>query len=98
MSGAQTAGAELEPRPAGAPPGTVGSIPCESDECAPLPVAPEDPTVGTLVPGAGNPPVHFPPKQCPKGKRRVSRKGKVACVATTKQRRHKHPHRKRKPK
>ncbi len=81
MNGPQSLGAEFEPRPAGAPPGTVGSIPCESDECAPLPVAPEDPTVGSLVPGSSNPAVHFPPKQCPKGKRRVGRKGKIVCLA-----------------
>ncbi len=95
IGAAQAVGAEFEPRPAGAPPGTVGSIPCESDDCAPLPVAPEDPTISTLVPGAGNPPVHFPPKHCPKGTRRVTRKGKVACVAA-KPHHHKdkHPHRK----
>lgn len=98
LAGERSLSADFEPRPAGAPPATVGSIPCESDECAPLPVAPEDPTVGSLVPGASNPPVHFPPKRCPKGKRRVTRKGKVACVAPKRQRhkkkqaRHKHPH------
>jgi Divergent InlB B-repeat domain len=96
MSAARSLGAEFDPRPAAAPPGTVGSIPCESDECAPLPVAPEDPTISSLVPGAANPPVHFPPKQCAKGQRRVTRKGKVVCVAT----KHKQgqPHGKRKHK
>src|SRR4029077_17521897 len=89
---AQSLGAEFDLRPAAAPPGAVGTIPCESDECAPLPVAPEDPTVGTLVPGASNPPVHFPPKQCPKGSRRVSRKGKVACVAPKHHKRRKKKH------
>jgi hypothetical protein len=63
-------------------------IPCESDECAPLPVEPEDPTLGTLVPGPPNPPVHFPPKECPKGTHAVKRQGKRVCVA--------HKHRKRK--
>jgi hypothetical protein len=98
IGAAQSVGAEFEPRPAGAPPGTVGSIPCESDECAPLPVAPEDPTVATLVPGAANPPVHFPPEQCPKGERRVTRKGKVTCLPPKHQRhkkkraKPKHPH------
>jgi hypothetical protein len=57
-------------------------IPCEGDACAPLPPAPEDPTVGTVVPGSGNPPVHFPTtRKCPKGKRRVVKSGKVRCVA-----------------
>lgn len=92
MSAAESLGAEFEPPPPGAPPGTVGSIPCGSDECAPLPLAPEDPSVGTLVPGASNPPVHFPPKRCPKGKRRVMRKGKAVCVATG-HRRHRKKHR-----
>ncbi len=35
-------------------------IPCEGDACVPLPVGPEDPTVDSLIPGIGNPPVHFP--------------------------------------
>lgn len=80
IGAARSVAADFEPRPAGAPPGTVGSIPCESDECAPLPAAPEDPTVGTLVPGASNPPLHFPPTRCPKGKKPIRRKGKVVCV------------------
>jgi hypothetical protein len=57
-------------------------IPCEGDACAPLPSPPEDPTVGTLIPGTGNPPIHFPKvKKCPKSKREVIKKGKVRCVA-----------------
>jgi Divergent InlB B-repeat domain len=91
ISAAQSVGAGFEPRPAGAPPGKVGSIPCESDECAPLPVAPEDPTVASLVPGASNPPVRFPPTRCPKGKKQTKRKGKVACVAM-KHHQHKQKH------
>jgi hypothetical protein len=35
-------------------------IPCNGDACQALPEAPEDPTPGTLVPNAGNPPLHFP--------------------------------------
>lgn len=89
MSAAQSVGAEFNPRPAVAPPGSVGSIPCESDECAPLPVAPEDPTVGSLVPGSPNPPVHFAPRQCPNGKKRVRHKGKIACAAKHHRRKHK---------
>lgn len=30
-------------------------LPCNGDACQPLPVAPEDPTPGTLVPNSGNP-------------------------------------------
>jgi hypothetical protein len=55
-------------------------IPCEGDACQPLPSPPEDPTPGTQVPTPGNPPVRFPPKACPKGKRPVVRKGKRHCV------------------
>lgn len=33
---------------------------CEEDSCVPLPSPPDDPAPGTLVPGPGNPPVHFP--------------------------------------
>jgi hypothetical protein len=55
-------------------------IPCEGDACQPLPSPPEDPTPGTQVPTPGNPPVRFPPRACPKGKRAVVRKGKRRCV------------------
>ncbi len=55
-------------------------IPCEGDACQPLPSPPEDPTPGTQVPTSGNPPVRFPPRACPKGKRPVVRKGKRRCV------------------
>ena len=41
-------------------------IPCEADACQPLPSPPEDPTVGSLIPGSGNPPVHFPKVHHPK--------------------------------
>jgi hypothetical protein len=65
--------------------------PCEGDACAPLPSPPEDPTVGTLVPVPGNPPVHFPPtKKCPKSKRRVIKNGKVRCLAMHHHRRRGH--------
>ncbi len=43
-------------------------IPCEGDACQPLPSPPEDPTVGSLIPGPGNPPVHFPKTKKPKKK------------------------------
>ncbi len=59
-------------------------IPCEGDACAPLPPEPEDPSVGTLVPGPGNPPVHFPKTPCPKGTHRVTSHGKSRCVKSAK--------------
>ncbi len=71
-------------------------IPCEGDACQPLPNAPEDPTVGTLIPGPGNPPVHFPKvvHKCPKGKRSIVRHGKAGCVPNHhKGRHHKRAHR-----
>jgi hypothetical protein len=69
-------------------------IPCEGDACAPLPSPPEDPTVGTTIPGPGNPPVHFPKPSCPKGKRRVVSHGKTRCVPNHhKGRHHKRAHR-----
>jgi hypothetical protein len=58
-------------------------IPCEGDACQPLPSPPEDPTVGSLISGPGNPPVHFPKvhRKCPQGKRSVVRHGKAVCLA-----------------
>ena len=47
--------------PAPSPP-----IACEGDSCQSLPSPPEDPTPGTLLPGPGNPPVHFPEAHSPK--------------------------------
>jgi hypothetical protein len=35
-------------------------IECEGDACQPLPEAPEDPTVDTLIPGIGNPKLEYP--------------------------------------
>jgi hypothetical protein len=45
-------------------------IPCEEDACQPLPSPPSDPSPGTIAPGSGNPPVHFPKS----GKKRHARK------------------------
>lgn len=50
-------------------------IPCEGDACQLLPPEPSDPTVTTLLPGAGNPPVAYR-KYCRRGY--VKRKGQ--CV------------------
>lgn len=51
---------------------------CEGDACQPLPSAPTDPTLTTLLTGPGNPPVRYPKskKRCKKGT--LKRKGK--CV------------------
>lgn len=57
-------------------------IPCDGDACQVLPPAPEDPTPGTLVPNAGNPPLELP-----KERHRKHRKRKH-------HRRHKHHHHK----
>ncbi|HXR31047.1 MAG TPA: hypothetical protein VN752_07910, partial [Solirubrobacterales bacterium] len=51
-------------------------IVCEGDACQPLPSAPVDPTLTTLLSGPGNPGVRYPRQRCPKGK--VRRKGR--CV------------------
>jgi hypothetical protein len=74
-------------------PEPVKPIPCEGDACVPLPAGPEDPTVGSLIPGVGDPPVHFPKvhHKCPTGKRSVIRHGKSTCVA----KHHKSKHNKR---
>ena len=58
---------------------------CEGDNCTFLPPEPEDPTVGSLIPGPGNPPVHFPASHgCAKGKHPIVRHGKTICVKTHK--------------
>jgi hypothetical protein len=44
-------------------------IACEGDACQPLPSPPEDPTPGTQAPTEGNPPVRFPKKHKPGGKK-----------------------------
>jgi hypothetical protein len=40
---------------------------CAGDACQFLPSEPEDPTPGTLIPAAGNPPLRFPAAACRKG-------------------------------
>jgi hypothetical protein len=67
-------------------------IPCEGDACQPLPSPPEDPTVGSLIGGPGNPPIHFPKvhHKCPQGKRSVTRHGKSRCVATSHHKKKRH--------
>jgi hypothetical protein len=61
-------------------------IPCTGDSCQVLPPEPTDPTLTTLLPGPGNPPVRYERygrkarKTCPKGKRKKGRK----CVRKAK--------------
>src|SRR6188472_1356133 len=59
-------------------PGSSPPIICEGDACQPLPSAPTDPTLTTLLTGPGNPAVRYPKskKRCKKGT--LKRKGK--CV------------------
>jgi hypothetical protein len=46
---------------------------CEGDACQPLPSSPVDPSPGTLVGGAPNPALHFPPQRCGTSKKRRAR-------------------------
>jgi hypothetical protein len=49
---------------------------CVGDSCQPLPVEPEDPTPGTLVPGPGNPPLRiFEPRKKKRKAHRPHRNG-----------------------
>jgi hypothetical protein len=52
------------------------AIPCEEDACQPLPSPPDDRSPGSLVPSAGNPPIHFP--KAKKGKKHKKGKKKRA--------------------
>jgi len=75
-------------REGGGFPEPVAPIACAGDACQSLPSEPDDPQPGTLLQGPGNPVLRFPPRHCPKGKRRVKRNGQYRCVA-----RHSKPHR-----
>jgi hypothetical protein len=67
------------------------ALPCQADAslpgtpCQEKQAQPSSPNVGAPPPGAGN---ASPPPACPKGKRKVSRKGKVHCVARHTRKRH----------
>lgn len=67
-------------RVGGGLPEPVVPIPCDGDACQPLPSPPQDPTAGTSVSTAPNPPPHYGKgvrrHRCPKG--RVRRRGR--CV------------------
>ncbi len=63
-------------------PEALPEIPCKGDACVPLPQGPEDPSVGSLIPGLPNPPVHFPkPHRCPPGTHTAARHGNAVCIA-----------------
>jgi hypothetical protein len=64
-------------------PPPIQPIPCEGDACQVLPTAPLDPSLATLQPGLGNPPVVYR-KYCRKGY--VKRKG-ICVKKGSKQRR-----------
>jgi hypothetical protein len=60
-------------RVGGGLPETQPPIPCVGDACQALPSPPEDPTPGTLVPNAGNPPLQIE-KEKPKRKHHKKKK------------------------
>ncbi len=60
-------------------------IPCEGDACQPLPSPPDDPAIGTTVPGPPNSPVHFPKTT---QKKTQPKKGKNGKKAHHKKRKH----------
>ncbi len=61
-------------RTGGGFPVSATPIPCEGDACQSLPEAPEDPTPGTLVRNAGNPPLRFVKQRGPGHKKPKKKK------------------------
>jgi hypothetical protein len=53
-------------------------IVCEGDACQPLPPAPVDPTLTTLLSGPGNPGIRFPQLNCRPKARRAEKLGRLA--------------------
>lgn len=71
--------------------------PCEGDACQATPSAPSPPTPASSVfegPGNVREGAARRPKRCPKGKRKVRRKGKVRCVKPHRKEHKRHAHRK----
>ncbi len=74
---------------------------CEGDACQSLPSPPGDPTLTTLLPGAGNPPVNYhnlggkkkKAKRCKKGFQKKKVHGKFKCVKKKHKRHGKRAHR-----
>ncbi len=64
----------------GFPPPKPTEPSCEGEACQPAPPPPDDPTPATSAAGHGNVVPGSAKVRCPKGKRRVTRGGKVRCV------------------
>jgi len=69
-------------------------ISCDGDSCQSLPSEPEDPLPGTLLGGAGNPPLPVAARRCPRGKHRVRKKGRTRCIPSHHSKRRRGHHRK----
>jgi DNA-binding beta-propeller fold protein YncE len=70
----------------GFPPPPASPPPCEGDACqGPPPTPPKDPNPAS---SAVRPSDNLPSRRCPKGKRRVVRKGQVRCVHRHKKQHH----------
>ncbi len=70
----------------------VKPIECEGDACQPLPEAPEDPTVGTLIQGPADPSLQFgtTAKKCKADS--VRKHGRCVKKPHLKRRSHRGPH------
>ena len=56
----------------------------DADNCRPPTQGPSSPSPASNAKGSGNPPAKTKPKKCPKGKHRVTKKGKSRCVPNKK--------------
>jgi hypothetical protein len=80
-------------RAGGGFPEPQAGVQCLGDECQGVPFVPQDPAPPTsFVSGPPNPPLNSGGSRCPKGKRRVVRRGRARCVP---KRRRRHAHHRR---